>query len=103
MESIPRAPRSDRRSPRTSRPGETVYVPYSQASAVRLSIVAKSRGNSTATIAAIQRALRKTDPVIAASGVSTLDALVLQANALPRLRTLVLIVFSVVGVGIVAL
>jgi hypothetical protein len=41
--------------------------------------------------------------VIAASGVSTLDALVLQANALPRLRTLVLIVFSIVAVGIVAL
>jgi ABC-type antimicrobial peptide transport system permease subunit len=41
--------------------------------------------------------------VVAASGVSTLDALVLQANALPRLRTLVLIVFSIVAVGIVSL
>ena len=32
-----------------------------------------------------------------------LDALVMQANALPRLRTLVLIMFSIVAVGIVAL
>jgi hypothetical protein len=83
--------------------GETVYVPYSQASAVRLSIVAKGRGNAGATVAAMRRALKATDPVIAASDVSTLDALVLQANALPRLRTLVLMVFSVVAVGIVSL
>ena len=83
--------------------GEAVYVPYSQVSAVRLSIVARGRGNAGATIAAMRRALEKSDPVIAASGVSTLDALVLQANALPRLRTMVLIVFSVVAVGIVSL
>ena len=83
--------------------GEAVYVPYSQVSAVRLSIVAKGRGNDRATIAAMRRALKKTDPVIAASGESTLDALVLQANALPRLRTLVLVLFSVVAVGIVSL
>jgi len=83
--------------------GEAVYLPYSQASAVRLSIVAKGRGDDRATIAALRRALRKTDPVIAASSVSTLDALVLKANALPRLRTMVLIVFSIVAVGIVSL
>ena len=84
-------------------PGEAVYVPYTQLSSVRLSIVARGRGNDLATVAAIRHALRKTDPVIAASSVSTLDALVLQANALPRLRTLVLVVFSVVAIGIVAL
>jgi len=83
--------------------GEAVYMPYAQASSVRVSIVAQGRGTAGATIAAIRRALRKTDPVIAASGVSTLDALVLQANALPRLRTLVLIMFSIVAVGLVSL
>jgi hypothetical protein len=83
--------------------GETVYVPYSQASSVRVSIVAHGRGDAAATIAAMRRALKRADPVIATSGVTTLDALVLQANALPRLRTLVLVVFSVVGVGIIAL
>jgi ABC-type antimicrobial peptide transport system permease subunit len=65
--------------------------------------VAQGRGNASATVAAIRRALRKTDPVIAMSDVSTLDALVLQANALPRLRTLVLLVFSIVAVGLVSL
>jgi putative ABC transport system permease protein len=84
-------------------PGEAVYLPYTQLSSARISIVARGRGSDAATVAAIRRALRKTDPVIAASSVSTLDALVLQANALPRLRTLVLVVFSVVAVGIVAL
>jgi len=83
--------------------GEAVYVPYTQLSSQRISIVARGRGTDAATIAAIRRALEKTDPVIAASNVATLDALVLQANALPRLRTLVLVVFSIVAVGIVAL
>ena len=83
--------------------GEAVYVPYAQVSSVRISIVAQGRGNATATIAAIGQALKKTDPVVAASGVSTVDALVLQANALPRLRTLVLVMFSIVAVGIVSL
>jgi predicted permease len=84
-------------------PGEAVYLPYTQASSPRVSIVARGRGSDAATVAAIRRALRKSDPVIAASSVSTLDALVLQANALPRLRTLVLVVFAVAAVGIVAL
>jgi putative ABC transport system permease protein len=87
----------------SSPPGEAVYVPYTQVSSTRLSIVGRGRGGNAATVAAIRSALRKTDPVVAASSVATLDALVLQANALPRLRTMVLVVFSIVAVGIVAL
>src|SRR3954462_14497729 len=83
--------------------GEAVYLPFSQVSTVRLSIVAMGRGNTAATIAALRRALKKTDPVIAASSTSTLESLVLAANALPRLRTLVLMVFSIVAIGIVSL
>jgi hypothetical protein len=83
--------------------GETVYLPYAQSSSVRLSIVAEGRGSTATTIAAIRRALKKTDPLVAAGNVTTLDALVLQANALPRLRSLVMLVFAIVAVGIVAL
>ena len=83
--------------------GEAVYVPYTQVSSLRLSIIVQRRSSDAAAVAGIRRALKKTDPVIAASNIATLDALVLQANALPRLRTLVLLVFSVVAVGIVAL
>ena len=83
--------------------GETVYVPYSQNSSVRLSIVANGRGELRTTIAAMRRALRAADPTIAASNMTTLDELIVQANALPRLRTLVLLVFSVVALGIVSL
>jgi ABC-type antimicrobial peptide transport system permease subunit len=54
-------------------------------------------------VAAVRRALKRTDPVIAASGVATLTALVMQANALPRLRALILAVFSTIAVGIVSL
>ena len=84
-------------------PGEAVYVPYAQISSTRLSIVVDGRGNTAAAVAAIKRALKNSDPVVAAGNVATLDALVLQANALPRLRTLVLLLFAVVAVGIVAL
>jgi putative ABC transport system permease protein len=83
--------------------GEAVYVPYAQVSSARLSIVARSRGDVRATIAGMRRAIRKTDPKLAASDIATLDALVVGANALPRLRTLVLLVFSLVAVGIVSL
>jgi putative ABC transport system permease protein len=84
--------------------GETVYVPYSQQSSVRLSIVAQSRsGNPGAALAAVRSALKATDPRLAASRTATLGDLVLQANALPRLRVFILALFSIVGVGIVLL
>jgi predicted permease len=83
--------------------GEAVYVPYGQVSAPRISIIAEGRGTSAQTVAAIRRALKASDPVVAAGNIATLDALVLQANALPRLRTLVLLVFAIVAVGIVSL
>jgi len=84
-------------------PGETVYVPFAQISNTRVSIVAEGKGSTAETVAAIKRALKRADPVVAAGNISTLDALVLQANALPRLRTLVLLVFAIVALGIVSL
>jgi putative ABC transport system permease protein len=83
--------------------GEAVYLPYAQVSSIRVSIVIQTRGDTRAALAALKRALKKTDPTIAISNVAMLDGLVLQANALPRLRTLVLLLFSVVAVGIVSL
>ncbi len=83
--------------------GETAYLPYSQTSTPRISIAAEGRGTSAQTVLAIRRALKATDPVVAAGNIATLDDLVLQANALPRLRTLVLLVFAIVAVGIVSL
>jgi predicted permease len=83
--------------------GEAVYVPYSQLSNARISIIAEGRGGVAATVAAVRHALKTTDPIVAAGKVAMLDALVLQANALPRLRTLVLLVFAIVAVGIVSL
>jgi len=84
-------------------PGETVYVPYSQISNTRLSIVAEGRGSAAQTVAAIRRALRAADPVVAAGQIATLDGLVLQANALPRLRTILVLIFAIIAVGIVSL
>ena len=83
--------------------GETVYVPFLQISFTRLSIVAEGHGSTAATVLAIRRALRRADPVVAAGRVATLESLVLQANALPRLRTILGLIFAVIAVGLVSL
>jgi predicted permease len=84
-------------------PGETVYVPWMQVSTTRMSIVVRPRGDEGAAIAALKRALRVTDPVVAASDVARLEALVDQANALPQLRSLLLLAFAIVALAMVAL
>jgi putative ABC transport system permease protein len=83
--------------------GQTVYVPYAQVSGVRVSIVVESRAGTSEASAAIRRAIRAADPIIAASGVSTLQALVLTANALPQLRAAILLVFAIAAVMIAGL
>ena len=84
-------------------PGEAIYVPYAQVSVSRLSIVAESRDGAAAGLAAVRRALKATDPVVSASGTTTLDALVAQANVLPRLRAAVLLGFAIVALAIAGL
>jgi putative ABC transport system permease protein len=83
--------------------GEAVYVPFTQVPHDRMSIVAEGRGNIAGTLAAVRNAIRKTDPMVAAGNVATLDELVLQANALPRLRASILMMFAVVAIGVLAL
>ena len=84
-------------------PGEAVYMPFAQVSQQIMSIVVEGRGTGGEALAAVRRALRQTDPVVAAGRVATLEQLVLQDNALPRLRALILMVFAVVALGVVSL
>ena len=84
-------------------PGETIYLPWSQLSTTQMSIVVKPRGPSDATISALRRALRVTDPLVAAHDIARLDALAAQGNALPRLRTLLLLIFAAAALAIAAL
>jgi predicted permease len=83
--------------------GETVYVPYAQISVNRMSIVVEARGGAAAAGEAIRRALREADPLLAAANLSTLASLERQANALPRLQTMLLTGFGLIAGGIVAL
>ena len=83
--------------------GETVYLPFNQLSIRRGWIVLHGRGSTEDTLAAGRRALRATDPAIAAYNISTLDTLAWQANALPRLQVTLLGVFGVIAIGITAL
>jgi hypothetical protein len=86
-----------------SPPGETVYVPYAQISVNRMSILVEPREGVPAAVEAVRRALRSADPLLAAGDVTTLASLVRQSNALPRLQTILLVVFGVIAAGIVAL
>ncbi len=83
--------------------GQAVYVPYAQISNNRLSIVVESRAGTSEAMTAIRRAVRAADPLVAASGITTLGALVSTANALPQLRAAILLVFAVAAVLIAGL
>lgn len=84
-------------------PGEAVYVHWQQISVTQMSIVAVGRTDGESALAALRRALRATDPVIAANNTATLASLVRQANALPRLQTMLLAGFALVALLIVVL
>jgi putative ABC transport system permease protein len=84
-------------------PGQTVYLPFAQVSFTRFSVVVRSRGTAADGIAAVRRAIAAADPLVAASGVTTLAALVSSANALPQLRAGTLVVFASAAILITAL
>jgi putative ABC transport system permease protein len=84
-------------------PGEAVYVPFAQVSVTRMSIVARPRTTPQQAVLAVRRALRAADPGLAASAIAPLESLVTQANALPRLQTILLVVFAFVAMGIAGL
>jgi predicted permease len=83
--------------------GETVYVPFAQASLRRTWVVLSGRGSLEDTIAAGRRALRATAPDIAAYNIASLDDLAWQAEALARLQMTLLGVFALIAVVITAL
>ena len=83
--------------------GQAAYVVYGQVSSTRLSIVAVSRASTAEAISSIRRAVGAADPLVAASGITTLDGLVSAANALPQLRAGILLVFALAAVLITAL
>jgi putative ABC transport system permease protein len=83
--------------------GETVYVPWNQQSMRRAWVILHGRGSVEDTIAAGKRALRATEPGIAAYNINTLDTFAWQANALPRLQVALLGVFALIAIGITAL
>jgi putative ABC transport system permease protein len=87
----------------TAPAGETVYVHWSQVSVGSMSIIAASNGSPGVTLDAIRTALHATDPDIAASNTATLRSLANQANALPRLQTILLSAFALVALAMILL
>lgn len=83
--------------------GEAVYVPFDQISLRRAWLVLHGRGSTEDTLAAGRRALRATDPALAAYNIANLSDLAWQADALPRLQVTLLGVFAVIAIGITAL
>ena len=87
----------------TAPAGETVYVHWRQISVGRMTIVAEPAASTAEALAAIRRALRAADPLLAASDPASLRSLVREANALPRLASLLLGVFAVAALAMVLL
>ena len=83
--------------------GEAVYVPWAQQSLRRGWIVLHGRGSVEDAIAAGKRALRATEPGIAAYNINTLETLAWRANSLSRLQVALLGVFAVIAIGITVL
>jgi predicted permease len=83
--------------------GEAVYVHWPQWSSVRMTLIVAARGRTESAVTALRRALRSTDPMLAATGVTTVPALVRQATALERLRSVLLVAFAATALMIAAI
>ena len=84
-------------------PSETIYVPFVQYPFRRLNMVLLPRTTPEAAVAAARRALKATDPNLAAYDIASLETLNRDANALPRLQMILLLTFAVIAVAITAL
>jgi predicted permease len=82
---------------------ETLYIPYEQFSHRHLSIVLAVHHSVADAIAAGRRALRASNPDVAAFDIATLDSLASQTLALPRLQFALLAGFGILAVLITAL
>ena len=87
----------------TTAASETVYVPFAQMSQRGVSVVLRSSGPVADTVAAARRALRASNPDVAAFNVQTLDVLASQTLALPRLQFVLFATFAAMAVGITGL
>ncbi|GAB5560304.1 MAG: ABC transporter permease [Synoicihabitans sp.] len=76
---------------------ETLYVPWNQKSVRRGWVVMEGRGSTADILAAGHRALRKTSPLFAPIDSCSLDSLVWQSYAVPRLQIALLGVFGVIA------
>jgi len=83
--------------------GEAIYVPYAHLSVSRMSMVVRPRGDDASAIAAVKRALKAADPTVAASDIASLESLVSNARAIPRLQMMLLTMFGIVAVTLTAL
>jgi putative ABC transport system permease protein len=83
--------------------GEAVYLHWPQISVASMSIVVHSRLGESEALTAMQRAIAATDGIMAASNAATLPGLVDQANALPRLQTILLTGFAAIALALLLL
>ncbi len=65
-----------------------IFRPYAQQPWPNVYLIARTSGDTSSLLAAVQRRIAGVDPAVVVSKVSTLDDVVLDAAAQPRLRTL---------------
>jgi putative ABC transport system permease protein len=74
-----------------ARPADnSIFRPFAQQPWPNVFLIARTQGDSRTITSALQRRITQVDPAIVVSRVSPLDAVVLDAAAQPRLRTMVI-------------
>jgi predicted permease len=78
-------------------PQPTVYVYNVQAPSMFASLVVRTQGNPVTAVAAVKEAMRQVDPDQGAAEITSMEQLVSNAIAVPRLQTVLLGAFGALG------
>lgn len=83
-------------------PGPAVYIAHGQEPSLFASIVVRSQGSRTAMASAVRAAIARVDPEQGVSQVASLETIVSNASARPRVQTGVFGIFGVLAIVIAA-
>jgi putative ABC transport system permease protein len=84
-------------------PRGQMYLPYEQYTGRRMTVVLKSAGNPTALVPLLREAVAALDPNLPLSRIATMDALMAESLALPRMITLLMGAFAAAALLLAAI
>ena len=84
-------------------PRGQMYLPYEQYTGRRMTVVLKSAGEPTALVPVLREAVAALDPNLPLSNVSTMDRLMAESLALPRMLTILMGAFAAASLLLAAI